>query len=69
MRKHTKLSVQWFYDLLERGECDMLDFKASLEDRRAFGKPLRNFAPKYDETARDVVAFSNAKGGFLFIIR
>lgn len=23
MRKHTKLSVQWFYDLLERGECDM----------------------------------------------
>ena len=67
MRKHTKLSVQWFYDLLERGECDMLDFKASLEDRRAFGKSLRNFAPKYDETARDVVAFSNAKGGFLFI--
>ena len=23
MRKHTMLSVQWFYDLLERGECDM----------------------------------------------
>ena len=67
MRKHTKLSVQWFYDLLECGECDMLDFKASLEDKHAFGKSLRNFAPKYDETARDVVAFSNAKGGFLFI--
>ena len=23
MRKYTKLSVQWFYDLLKRGECDM----------------------------------------------
>lgn len=22
MKKLTKLSVQWFYDLLERGECD-----------------------------------------------
>ena len=32
-----------------------------------FGKSLKNFAPKYDETARDVVAFANNKGGFLFI--
>ena len=32
-----------------------------------FGKPMKNFAPKYDETARDVVAFANNKGGFLFI--
>ena len=28
---------------------------------------MKNFAPKYDETARDVVAFANNKGGFLFI--
>ena len=67
MRKHTKLSIQWFYNLLERGECDILDFKAQLDDKMAFGKSLRNFAPKYDETARDVVAFANNKGGFLFI--
>lgn len=33
----------------------------------SFGKSLKNFAPKYDETARDVVAFANNKGGFLFI--
>ena len=28
---------------------------------------MKNFASKYDETARDVVAFANNKGGFLFI--
>ena len=67
MKKQTKLSIQWFYTLLERGECDIMDFKEQLEDKTAFGKSLKNFAPKYDETARDVVAFANNKGGFLFI--
>ena len=67
MKKLTKLSIQWFYNLLERGECDIIDFKEQLEDKMSFGKSLKNFAPKYDETARDVVAFANNKGGFLFI--
>lgn len=67
MRKYTKISVQWFYSLLERGECDIVDFKEQLEDKKVFGKSLKNFAPKYDEMARDVVAFSNLKGGFLFV--
>lgn len=64
---YTKLSVQWFYNLLERGECDIMDFKEQLEDKTLFGKPMKNFASKYDETARDVVAFANNKGSFLFI--
>lgn len=67
MKKSTKLSMQWFYNLLERGECDIMDFKEQLEDKMSFGKSLKNFAPKYDETARDVVAFANNKGGILFI--
>lgn len=67
MKKSTKLSMQWFYNLLERGECDIMDFKEQLEDKMSFGQSLKNFAPKYDETARDVVAFANNKGGFLFI--
>lgn len=67
MKKRTKLSVQWFYSLLERGECDILDFKEQLDDKTAFGRSLKNFSPKYDETAKDVVAFANNKGGFLFI--
>lgn len=67
MKKLTKLSIQWFYNLLERGECDIMDFKEQLEDKMTFGKSLKNFAPKYDETARDLVAFANNKGGFLFI--
>lgn len=67
MKKSTKLSMQWFYNLLERGECDIMDFKEQLEDKMSFGKSLKNFAPKYDETARDVVAFADNKGGFLFI--
>ena len=67
MKKYTKISVQWFYSLLERGECDIVDFKEQLEDKKVFGKSLKNFAPKYDEMARDVVAFSNLKGGFLFV--
>lgn len=67
MKKHTKIGVQWFYSLLEKGECDIMDFKEQLEDKRCFGKSLRNFAPKYDEAARDVIAFANLKGGFLFV--
>ena len=67
MKKCTKISVQWFYSLLERGECDILDFKEQLEDKMVFGKSLKNFAPKYDEMSRDVVAFANLKGGFLFV--
>lgn len=55
MRKYTKLSVQWFYNLLERGECDIMDFKEQLEDKTLFGKPMKNFAPKYDETARELL--------------
>jgi len=67
MKKYTKISVQWFYSLLERGECDIVDFKEQLEDKKVFGKSLKNFAPKYEEMARDVVAFANLKGGFLFV--
>ena len=67
MKKYTKLSLQWFYNLLERGECEIMDFKEQLENKSFFGKSLKNFAPKYEETARDVVAFANNKGGFLFI--
>lgn len=67
MKKYTKISVQWFYSLLEKGECDIVDFKEQLEDKKVFGKSLRNYAPKYDEMARDVVAFANLKGGFLFV--
>lgn len=67
MEKLTRHSIQWFYNLLAKGECEMLDFKEQLEDKIAFGKSLKNFAPKYDELAKDVVAFANKKGGFLFI--
>ena len=68
MKKLTRLSEQWFYDLLDRGECDIVDFKERLEDRQMFGKSFKNFAPNYEELARDVVAFANAKGGFLFVV-
>lgn len=67
MKKETRLSIQWFYDLLEKGECDIIDFKEQLEDKLSFGKSLRNFAPNYEEMARDVVAFANLKGGFIAI--
>lgn len=67
MKKYTKISVQWFYDLLEQGECDIMDFKEQLFNKRMFGKSLKNFAPNYEEMARDVVAFANLKGGFLFV--
>ncbi|MGO4905801.1 RNA-binding domain-containing protein [Flavobacterium sp. W20_MBD1_R3] len=67
MHKYTKHSVQWFYNLLAQGECDILDFKEQLEDKVIFGKSIKNFAPKYEELAKDVVAFANKKGGFLFV--
>lgn len=59
--------MPWFYELLERGECDVMDFKESLDDRETFGKSIKNFASSYDELSRDAVAFANNKGGFLFI--
>lgn len=67
MEKHTKHSIQWFYDLLAQGECDILDFKEELTDKNIFGKSFKSYAPKYDELAKDVVAFANKKGGFLFL--
>ena len=67
MHKYTKHSIQWFYNLLAQGECDILDFKEQLDDKVIFGKPIKNFAPKYEELAKDVVAFANKKGGFLFV--
>lgn len=67
MEKLTRHSILWFYNLLAKGECDILDFKEQLEDKIAFGKSLKNFAQKYDELTKDVVAFANKKGGFLFI--
>ena len=67
MNKLTKHSIQWFYNLLTQGECDSIDFKEDLEDKIAFGKSIKNFAPKYEELAKDVVAFANKKGGFIFV--
>lgn len=67
MEKYTRHSIQWFYNLLTRGECEILDFKEQLDDKIVFGKSQKNFAPKYDEVAKDVVAFSNKKGGFIFV--
>jgi ATP-dependent DNA helicase RecG len=67
MEKFTKHSIQWFYNLLEIGECDYLDFKEELSDKIIFGKSIKSYAPKYDELAKDVVAFANKKGGFIII--
>lgn len=63
MGKFTRHSIQWFYNLLAQGECEILDFKEQLDDKIAFGKSLKNFSPKYDELAKDVVTFSNREGG------
>ena len=60
MKKLTKLGVQWFYNLLEKGECDILDFKEQLDDKQIFGKSFQNYSRSYEELARDVVAFANA---------
>ncbi len=67
MEKLTRHSIQWFYNLLETGECETLDFKEQLEDKIIFGKPHRNFSSSYADLAKDIVAFSNKKGGFIFI--
>lgn len=67
MKKYTKLSMPWFYELLEKGECDVMDFKESLDDRETFGKSHKSFSGSYDELSRDAVAFANKRGGFLFI--
>lgn len=67
MKKQTKLSISWFYELLERGECDIMDFKQQLDNTDTFSKSIKNYADKYQEQARDAVAFANKKGGFLFI--
>ncbi|MCC6816005.1 MAG: putative DNA binding domain-containing protein [Saprospiraceae bacterium] len=67
MEKYTKHSIQWFYNLIAQGECDILDFKEYLSDKNIFGKPYKSYAPKYDELAKDVVAFANKKGGFIFL--
>ncbi len=67
MKKLTKHSVQWFYNLIEKGECDVVDFKEQLNDKIIFGHSLKNFSPSYEELSRDVVAFANFKGGFIFI--
>ena len=67
MEKFTRHSIQWFYNFLAKGECEILDFKEQLEDKIVFGKSHKNFAPKYEELAKDVVAFANKKGGFIFI--
>jgi ATP-dependent DNA helicase RecG len=65
--KHTKLSVSWFYEILERGECQFVDFKSQLSDKTIFGKSQRSFSSNYEELAKDIVAFSNYKGGFIII--
>lgn len=67
MEKYTKHSIQWFYELLAEGECDILDFKEHLTDREIFGRSIKSYAPKYEEIAKDVVAFANKKGGFIFL--
>jgi ATP-dependent DNA helicase RecG len=46
MEKFTKHSIQWFYNLLEIGECDYLDFKEELSDKIIFGKSIKSYAPK-----------------------
>jgi len=65
--KNTKLSVPWFYDMLEKGECHFIDFKERLDDKLIFGKSQKSFSSNYEEMAKDVVAFSNYKGGFILV--
>jgi ATP-dependent DNA helicase RecG len=67
MKKLTKHSVQWFYNLIDNGECSFVDFKEHLIDKVIFGHSLRNFSPSYEELAKDIIAFANFKGGFIFI--
>lgn len=67
MDKLTRHSIQWFYNLLAKGECDILDFKEQLEEKLIFGKSHKNYSSSYGELAKDVVAFANKKGGFIFV--
>ncbi|MBT3210278.1 MAG: hypothetical protein HN704_00880 [Bacteroidetes bacterium] len=67
MKKHTKLNVQWLYNILLKSESDIVDFKEQLTDKTIFGKSFKDFAPNYNEIAKDVVAFANRKGGFIII--
>lgn len=55
MKKTTKLSMPWFYELLERGECDIMDFKQQLDDKETFGKSLKNYSSSYDELALQTI--------------
>jgi hypothetical protein len=59
MEKLTKHSIQWFYNLLAKGECETLDFKEQLEDKSVFGKAVKWFAPKYEDLAKVSDAFAN----------
>ena len=52
MKKLTKHSVQWFYNLIEKGECDIVDFKEQLNDKVIFGHSLKGFSPSYEELAK-----------------
>lgn len=65
--KNTKLSIPWFYELLEKGECSFLDFKEQLTDKLIFGKSQKSFSTNYEELSKDVVAFANYKGGFIVV--
>ena len=67
MKKFTKLGVQWFYNLLEIGECEYTDFKEQLDEKQIFGRSHKSFSGSYRELAKDVVAFANYKGGFIVI--
>ena len=64
MRKYTKLSVQWFYNLLERGECDIMDFKEQLEDVEY--KPAEDFDLSDDDTYNEIMsALDSAKNDYV----
>ena len=65
--KNTKHSIPWFYELLEKGECELIDFKEQLTDKIIFGKSQKSFSSNYEEMSKDVVAFANYKGGFIIV--
>jgi predicted HTH transcriptional regulator len=65
--KNTKHSIPWFYELLEKGECELIDFKEQLTDKLIFGKSQKSFSSNYEEMSKDVVAFANYKGGFIIV--
>lgn len=59
MEKLTKHSIQWFYSLLAKGECETLDFKEQLEDKSVFRKVVKVFAPKYEVLTKGSDDFAN----------